>query len=147
MGLMAKYSNVAKNNPKVMADYNTKAIAARVPMTEYIRIITDATELRLSVSEYIIMKLNAPATTADLHAELLAAQREIAELRGKSDKAEKLNLRGVDSECQAELANFRKLATKMYENIVDLKDEAGVSDVFLNRCIYYAEQFFLKVSL
>lgn len=146
LGLMFQYPNVVQNSRRIMADHNTKAIAARVPMAEYIKVITAATDLKLSVSEYLIMKLNAPDRFA-IQAELTATKSELAYARDELDKIQKYNLNGVDSECQTELDNFRKLATKMYEELERSKRANGYDSPVPNSYMSAVERFMKATKL
>jgi len=130
-----------------MADHNTKAIAARVPMAEYIRVITAATDLKLSVSEYLIMKLNGPDRFAEMMEELSAAKSEIAELLSELDKTAKSNLSGVDSDCQTELAEFKKLATRMYADLERSKRDNGYDSPVPNSYMSAVERFMKATKL
>lgn len=67
----------------------TKAIAARVPFDEYIKILTAATEAKLNVSDYVIMKLNALDRTSDLETKLSASKAEVVKLKQELDKTKK----------------------------------------------------------
>ena len=70
----------------------TKAIAARIPFDEYIKVITKASDLRLTISDYIIMKLNSVDRVSELEHELKTVQATVVSLRQELDKTKNLVL-------------------------------------------------------
>ena len=51
------YIHIKKNKKMNFSADATKIISARIPMQEYIKLLTSATKLKLSVSEYLIWKV------------------------------------------------------------------------------------------
>ncbi len=73
-----------------MGTTNTKSIAARLPFDEYINIITKASELRLTTSDYIILKLYEVGRLPQLEQELSTTQATMITLRSELDKTKNL---------------------------------------------------------
>lgn len=63
-----------------MATTATKAIAARLPFAEYIRVLERATEAKLSVSDYLILKLSTSEQVAQAEAQLMTLTQQVRQL-------------------------------------------------------------------
>lgn len=69
-----------------MADTITKSVAARVPMDTYIEIIKTAAELKMTISDYLIMKLFQESKSEQLQQDLAEKEKAISQI--KSELAE-----------------------------------------------------------
>lgn len=69
-----------------MADNISKSVAARVPMDTYIEIIRAAAELKMTVSDYLIMKLFQESKNEQLQQDLAEKEKAISQI--KSELAE-----------------------------------------------------------
>lgn len=64
-----------------MATTATKAIAARLPFAEYVRVLERATEAKLSVSDYLILKLSTSERVAQAEAQQKILTQQIRQLK------------------------------------------------------------------
>lgn len=63
-----------------MATTATKAIAARLPFAEYVRVLERATDAKLSVSDYLILKLSTSERVAQAEAQLMTLTQQVRQL-------------------------------------------------------------------
>lgn len=90
-----------------MGTTNTKSIAARIPYDEYINVITRASELRLTTSDYIILKLNDAERLPQLEQELSITQATVIALRNELDKT-KNQVSSQEATARGEVASLTK---------------------------------------
>lgn len=64
-----------------MATKSTKSIAARIPFEEYIRVLERATEAKLSVSDYLILKLSTSERVAQAEAQQMTLTQQVRQLK------------------------------------------------------------------
>jgi phage shock protein A len=64
-----------------MATTATKSIAARLPFEEYVRVLNQATEAKLTVSDYLILKLSASDRVAQAEAQQVALIQQVRQLQ------------------------------------------------------------------
>lgn len=82
-----------------MADTLTKSVAARVPMDTYVDIIKKAADLRMTVSDYLIMKLfeNSKSVDSDTYKEkdqiIDILKKQIKDLESSLIKAQEANIK------------------------------------------------------
>lgn len=89
-----------------MADTTSKSIAARLPLDEYRKLVNRAEELKIAVSDYLIMKINLSDIGED--------KNEVVELSKKLD----LTKRELQKERNkiTKITNEFKLKIEEYEN-------------------------------
>ena len=69
----------------------TKSIATRIPFDEYVRILQIATEMKVSMSDYIILKLHAADENGPLKNQVQSLQNDLSTIRKELDKTKKSN--------------------------------------------------------
>ncbi|AUD06107.1 hypothetical protein [Spirosoma pollinicola] len=82
-----------------MATNATKTIAVRIPYDEYLRRLRDATEAKLSMSEYLHLKLSDGDRVVQAEAQLVALSQLVKQL--KLEAQEQANL-AHEQACQAD---------------------------------------------
>ena len=141
-----------------MADTITKSVAARVPMDTYIDIIRTAAELRMTVSDYLIMKLFQESKNEQLQQTLAEKDIAISQINSKLSeiKKEKDRLereiaksaslsKGTESKVKEQVAEITALTdenTSMKGVIADLRERNTSSNTSMNTSL---EQ--LKIKL
>lgn len=95
-----------------MATTATKSIAARLPFDEYVRVLNQATEAKLTVSDYLILKLSASDRVAQAEAQQVALTQQVKQLKLEAQK-------------QANLANEQQIALK--REILQLQKQADTN--------------------
>lgn len=73
-----------------MGTTNTKSIAARIPYDEYVNVIDKASALRLTTSDYLILKLNQAERLPPLEQELSTTQATLMALERELTQTKQL---------------------------------------------------------
>jgi len=129
---------------------SSKAISVRIPMTDYVKFITKASENKLSMSEFITMKLYAPETPMFKNggnlAETDALKKQITTLQEQLKTAQATPKQNTELEkeyadykakCRTDYNNFEKqvatlnkkisVALTIAQNMERLKDKVNLN--------------------
>lgn len=122
-----------------MADTITKSVAARVPMDTYIEIIKTAAELRMTVSDYLIMKLFQESKNEQLQQSLAEKEKAIiqvnsklSEIKKEKDRIEKDSIKSA-SLSKGNESKVREQATRITALTDDIASLNGVIADFRQR--------------
>lgn len=127
-----------------MATTSTKSIAARLPFEEYVRVLNQATEAKLTVSDYLILKLSASDRVAQAEAQQVALNQQVMQL--KKEIQDQADL-AFEQQCQADaqridlMRKMTQLQQQADTNQQNLQTALGKERVELEKIRKYAGEW------
>jgi chromosome segregation ATPase len=102
----------------------SKAIAARLPFDEYVRVLQAAVEAKQSLSDYLILQLRAGEQLSQQRDQLAALQKEATKLRQEINQTREAHQHATDTlgKWQAHAQKMEAKEKEAQEQIITLSD-------------------------